>query len=185
MDRRHILSLSVITALGLALLPGSALAQQKSLKEQLTGVWTLVSIDNILPDGTKQQLWGANPKGILILDASGRYAQTQMRADIPKFKSNNRFEATPEENKAAMQGSLANFGTWSVNEADKTIVLRREASLLPNDAGTDSKRVIISLTADELKATNPGPTQVWQPVGEMRSCISEPSRGNFTTTIFS
>lgn len=157
MNWLRVVSVSAMMALGVALLPVSTIAQQKTLKDQLVGVWTLVSIDNVLPDGKKQQLWGANPKGILILDASGRYAQTQMRADIPKFKSNNRFKATPEENTTAMQGSLANFGTWSVNEADKTLVLRRETSLMPNDAGTDSKRVIISLTADELKATNPGP----------------------------
>jgi len=72
MKRRHILSLSVITALGLALLPGSALSQQKSLQEQLTGTWTLVSNDNVAPDGTKRQLYGPNPKGILILDAGGK-----------------------------------------------------------------------------------------------------------------
>ena len=39
MNRRNVLSLSVATALGLALLPGSAVAQQKSLKEQLVGTW--------------------------------------------------------------------------------------------------------------------------------------------------
>jgi hypothetical protein len=153
----RVLSVSVMMALGVALLPASTVAQQKTLRDQLVGVWTLVSIDNVLPDGKKQQLWGANPKGILILDAGGRFAQTQMRADIPKFTSNDRYKATPEENSVAMQGSLAGFGTWSVNEAEKTLVLHREGSLLPNDAGTDSKRVIVSLTADELKATNPGP----------------------------
>jgi hypothetical protein len=35
MNRRNILSLFAITALGLAMLPGNALAQQKSLKDQL------------------------------------------------------------------------------------------------------------------------------------------------------
>src|SRR6476620_9820990 len=81
MNRRSVFSLSAITALGLAFLPGSAVSQQKSLKEQLLGVWVLVSNANTLPDGSKRELWGPNPKGILILDASGRYAQTQMRAD--------------------------------------------------------------------------------------------------------
>jgi hypothetical protein len=33
MNRRSICSLSAITALGLALLPGSAVSQQKSLKD--------------------------------------------------------------------------------------------------------------------------------------------------------
>lgn len=37
MKRRHTFSLSVITALAVALLATSAVAQQKSLKEQLTG----------------------------------------------------------------------------------------------------------------------------------------------------
>ena len=37
MNRRNILSLSATAVLGLALLPGSAIAQQKSLKEQLVG----------------------------------------------------------------------------------------------------------------------------------------------------
>jgi hypothetical protein len=58
MNFRHILSLSVITAVGVALLPGSLLAQQKSLKEQLVGTWTIVSNDNVAPDGTKRQLFG-------------------------------------------------------------------------------------------------------------------------------
>ena len=54
MKRRHTLSLSVITALGLALLPTSAVAQEKSLKEQLAD-WTLVSIDQTGKDGKKQK----------------------------------------------------------------------------------------------------------------------------------
>src|ERR1700674_1241380 len=111
MNRRHILSLSVIMALGLALAPGRALSQQKSLKEQLTGTWTLVSADNVAPGGTKRQLFGANPKGILILDASGRYAVVQVRPDRPKFESNNRLQGTPEENKAVLLGTAASFGT--------------------------------------------------------------------------
>jgi len=137
------------------LLPGSALAQQKSLKEQLTGTWTLVSNDNTLPDGTKRQIFGANPKGILILDAGGRYAQTQVRSDIPKFRSDNRLEVTPEESKTALVGSLAHFGTWAVNEADKTVTLHFEGSLNPNATGKEEKRVVISVTADKLKWGNP------------------------------
>ena len=157
MNRRHILSLSVVTALGLALLPGSALAQQKSLKEQLTGSWTSVSADNVAPDGTKRQLMGVNPKGLMILDASGRFALVQVDPARPKFASNNRLQGTAEENKAVVQGTVAQFGTWSVNEADKTVVLHIEGGMYPNQAGTDGKRSIVNLTADELKWANPNP----------------------------
>src|SRR3954467_9400716 len=62
MNPRIILSLSIITALGFAL-PGSGFAQQKSLKDQIVGSWTLVQAVDTHADGTKTNPWGANPKG--------------------------------------------------------------------------------------------------------------------------
>ena len=156
MNRRHILSLSVITALGLALLPGSVLAQEKSLKEQLTGTWTIVSNNNVAPDGTKRQPFGANPKGVLILGANGQYAAVTMRPDRPKFKANNRLEGTPAENQAVVQGTAASFGTWSVDEASKTLILHFVGNMFPNQDGTESKRAV-TLAGDELKVSNPNP----------------------------
>jgi hypothetical protein len=144
-----------MTVVGLALLPGSAVSQQKSLKDQLVGVWTLVSVDNVAPDGTRRQNFGPNPQGILILDAGGRYAQINVRPDRPKFKSNSRLQGTPEEIKAAWDGSIAHFGTWSVSEADKTLVLRIQNGAYPNQAGAEQKRTVASLSGDELKYVNP------------------------------
>jgi hypothetical protein len=45
MKRLGILGLSAMLAAGLASSPGSAVAQQKSPKEQLVGTWILVSCD--------------------------------------------------------------------------------------------------------------------------------------------
>ena len=154
MNRRCILSISAMTALGLALLPGSALAQQKSLKEQLTGTWTLVSNDNFAPDGTKRQVRGPNPKGVLVLSPDGRHIQIITNPDIPRFKVNNRFEGTPEEYKTALQGTIANFGHWSVDEASKTLTRHHEGSNFPNQVGNDEK-VSVLLTADEMKFSSP------------------------------
>src|SRR5437763_16099952 len=153
MNRRHILSLSVITAVGLALLPGSALAQQKPLKEQLVGTWTIVSNDSVAPDGTKHQLFGHNPKGILVLAANGQYAQIIVRPDTPKFKVNNRLEGTPEENKSAVHGTTATFGTWSVDETRKTITVRYDGGMFGAEAATEGTRTF-SVTGGELKITN-------------------------------
>jgi hypothetical protein len=50
--------------------------------------------------------------------------------------------------------ALVHFGTWSVTEAEKTIVVRTEAALYPNQEGTEGKRTIGNLTADELKVVN-------------------------------
>jgi len=74
MNRRSILSISAITALGLAVLPGSAVAQQKSLKEQIVGTWTFVSALDVKADGTRSNRWGSDPKGIFMFDGNGNFA---------------------------------------------------------------------------------------------------------------
>jgi hypothetical protein len=88
-----IIGLSAIVAAKAALLPGSVAAQQKPLKDQLVGTWTLVSFEDINPNGTKKQYLGANPRGILMLDAGGRYAAMFGPSDRPKLKG-SRAEAT-------------------------------------------------------------------------------------------
>lgn len=151
MNRRGLLSISAMTALGVALLPGaSAVAQQQSLKEQLVGTWTFVtSTDN---------RWGPNPKGMLIFDANGRYVLVINRSDLPKIAANRVDQGTAEENKAVMKGMIVTFGTYSVNEADKTINTQIEGGSFPNLWGGTQKRVIKSLTAEELKYLNPATT---------------------------
>jgi Lipocalin-like domain len=56
---------------------------------------------------------------------------------------------------------VAQFGTWSVTEADKTLTMHVEGALFPNGEGTDA-RVSVSLTGDELKTAGAsGATVVW------------------------
>jgi Lipocalin-like domain len=80
-----------------------------------------------------------------------------MRGDRPKFASNNRAQGTPEENKAVAIGTISSFGTYTVDEANKTYVLRYEGSSYPNQEGTASTRPF-TIAGDELKVTNPSPT---------------------------
>ena len=150
MHRRSLVGMFVIVTL--ALLPATALGQQRSLKDQLVGAWTLVSFETTAANGTKQQPYGANPKGVLILDASGRYSWALGRPDRPKFKATGDFrtQGTTEELASAVRGFAANYGTWSVNEADKTLIRRYEGALIPNAEGSELKAVI-SLSGDELK----------------------------------
>ena len=54
MKKRNLLGLSVIVACGLALLPGSDVSQQKSLKAELAGTLTLVSVSEAYQDGRKE-----------------------------------------------------------------------------------------------------------------------------------
>ena len=137
---------------------GSAQQKSKTMKEQLVGSWMLVSADMIGKDGSRTPNFGPNPKGMMTFDANGRYTAILMSASRPKFASNNRAKGTSEENHAAVRGSLAYFGTYSVDEATKTLVTRVEGSVYPNAEGESQKRTIILLTADEFKYMNPTTT---------------------------
>jgi hypothetical protein len=53
---------------------------------------------------------------------------------------------------------IAMYGTYTVNEADKTLTTRIEGSSYANLIGGEQKRVIISLTADEMRYTKRCPS---------------------------
>ena len=57
---------------------------------------------------------------------------------------------TEELAAATLDYFAANFGTWSVSEADKTLTQRYDGALRPNNEGADV-RSSISLAGDELK----------------------------------
>jgi len=77
-----------------------------------------------------------------------------MRASATPFVSNNRNDGTPEENKAVVQGSLAHFGRYSIDEAQRTLVLHMESSTFPNWNGTEQRRTF-TVSGDELRWSTP------------------------------
>lgn len=151
--RISMLVMTALLALG-ALLSNDAIGQQKTLKEQLAGAWMYVSVDTVRPDGGRTPMYGANPQGLVIFDGNGRYALVNARGDLPKFASNDRLKGTPEEDKAVVQGSIAHFGRYLVDEADSTITFQIETSTFPNWNGIVQKRPFV-LTGDNLKWTTP------------------------------
>jgi len=74
----------------------------------------------------------------------------------PKLTNNNRLDAPAEQFKAAAQGFVANFGTWSVNERDRTITRHYEGALFPNSEGRVGK-MSVTLVGDELTLRDPNP----------------------------
>jgi hypothetical protein len=134
MSRRSVLSISAIMMLGLTASPNSAISQQWSRKDQLVGTWTLASWEHVLPNGSKVQSYGSNPKGIVVFDAKGRFFLMFVLPDLPKIASNDPATATSEEAKDLLAGSIAYFGTYGVNDADRVINLRLEASTFNKSA---------------------------------------------------
>jgi hypothetical protein len=146
-------AVSALTLSAVALNASDSFAQGSMLKEQLVGTWTMVSNINMHPDGTKYEALGPNPRGVFVLDANGHFAITILGDARRKFASNNRLEGTPDENKSAVQGAIAYFGTYTVDEANHTLNFHIERCTFPNWDGTDQKRSI-TITGDELKYTN-------------------------------
>jgi hypothetical protein len=156
MYRRGILNLCLVVPLALTFFSDYAVAQQKTLKQQLIGTWDFVRTEATQADGQKILPFGANPKGVNIFTEDGHFVQIQIADGIPKFMSNSRVTGTSDENKAVVQGSLALFGTYTVDEAKRMIVYKVESSTFPNWIGLVQERPIDSITADQLIHSNAG-----------------------------
>jgi hypothetical protein len=152
MSHRSVMGTCIAGALGLSLLAVGAFGQQRSLQEQLVGTWTLVSWEQKKRDGSKVQRFGANPTGIAFFDAGGRYIISVMRTGRAGYASNALWQGTAEENKATADGTQTYFGTYSTNEADRSIAIHIEGSSFPNWNGTDQKR-FVAITGEQLTLT--------------------------------
>jgi hypothetical protein len=133
------IGLSATFAAGLALLQGSAVAQQKSLKEQIQGPWQLASCNSTDAKGEKASYCANNPRGIVILAGNGNYAAMGIAGG---------------RKDAGSPGLAGNFGTWSVDEATKTMTMHRVGALNPANEGTDVKYNISLNGEGELHATS-------------------------------
>jgi hypothetical protein len=142
--------------LGLALGTGQAAAQPaKSLKDQIVGTWDFIVAEVTAPDGKKSFPFGEKPKGILIFTPDGRFAQIHVASEVPKIASNNRLTGTAEEYQRIMHGSISVFGSYTVDEAKKTVTYHIVSSTFPNWQGEMQTRTVDKLTEDEFVNTNP------------------------------
>jgi hypothetical protein len=128
--------------LGIALPASNAVGQQKTLKELIIGTWILDSVYDQTQDGKKNNLWGPGVKGMLILDGSGYMSWQIIAADRSKSESNN--PRTP------VGQAIGYFGTYSVDEAAKTVTYHIERSTFPQWDGVDRIFNIVSSTDSEL-----------------------------------
>ena len=141
--------------LALYLLTAGANGQQQSLKAQLIGTWTLVSFEQTNVDGSKSQPYGADPKGIAFFDAGSHFILSVMRSDRANYavaSYGQIGQATAEEYRATVLGTLTYFGTYSVGEPDNVITFQVAASSFPNYNGTEQTR-LFAIAGDEFRLT--------------------------------
>ena len=122
----------------------------------LHGSWTLVSLESVDKEGKRTP--SNLQKGLFIFLPNGHYALQLYNKELPKFASGNRMTGTPEENKAVVQGSLAHFGTYKVEEKEGALTILPDGSSFPNWTGKEQPARKISISGDQLTLVNPAPS---------------------------
>jgi len=147
MNGRSVLGISAMMVLGLALLSGSAAGQQKSLKDQLVGTWLFVSVYDQYEDGKKVHTFGTNAKGQWIFGSDGRFSEILVGEPVPDLKTKD-----PRRPDAFI---VAWYGTYTVNETDKTVTWRAEGGGYSSRIGSESKLLVTTITGDTLNYIGP------------------------------
>jgi hypothetical protein len=118
----------------------AAPANAESLKDKLTGAWSLEAGSETSQDGKKVVPWSA---GSLILASSGQFSFFIVGKDRPKGGGDPRIPVGP---------LVGYYGTYTVNEADNTFVYKIEhATNSSFDGGTRTLK--ISFQGDAMTTT--------------------------------
>lgn len=127
MNRRTVISASAIVGVGLAALPGIAFSQGKSLRDSIIGSWLVTSVVDQYESGRKINNWG-EVRGNFNFDPSGRFSQIIIGDPQAAIKT-----ADPRKPDAPV---VAFYGSYTVNEANKTVSLKLEGASYSARVGT-------------------------------------------------
>lgn len=133
MTWRIVISVIVVFIWGMAL---NHFAHEKTFKDQLVGTWSLEA------DG---------PKGRLVLEPAGGFSYLVLGRSADSV-----CDRAPGAPRDAQDRAVAYFGTYTVDDAKRTIALHIERGSSPDLNGTTQNRVIASVTRSELRAAAPG-----------------------------
>jgi hypothetical protein len=131
--------LSAAFLIGSIALTNAADAQTKSLKEQLVGTWILSSVVNTNDKGVKSTPWSEHPLGTFMFDEAGHFGEMIIDPD----KDN---------------ATIDYYGTYSVDEAAKEVLLHVVGSSAKRFNGIDAKRSVVSISDEAMVTHNPVPS---------------------------
>jgi hypothetical protein len=103
--------------------------ETQSDRHRLIGTWRHVGST---VNGQPRPGQGAHPKGIIIYDAHG-YMACQVVPDREITKAGDK--PTGQEALAALDGHVAYFGTYTVDDKAQTVTHHRQGSVQPGDKG--------------------------------------------------
>ena len=132
---------SALAAASLATLSGAdANDADQSNTHILTGTWDLVAAEVLHPDGVIETDYGEAPKGLLIVDAQGRYSLQILKGERMPVASNAKAAGTSAEYKDAVMGSSTHFGVVRANEKENTLSFEIEGASFRNWEGDTQTR---------------------------------------------
>jgi hypothetical protein len=108
----------------------------------LEGTWTLAAAEILAADGSRvvDPAYGADAKGLLLVDREGRYSLQIFRPDRPKFASGDKKNGTAEEYREAVLGMSTHAGRIRVDAEARTLTFEIELAAYPNWEGTTQVR---------------------------------------------
>ena len=124
---RSAASLALAIALAAGFGAGAASRQTSArddVRQRFIGSWRLISIESQTPNPGL----GDHPVGLIYYDATGHMA-VQIMSNRPRPTWTGR--PTPEQALDAIQSYAAYYGTYTVDEASKTVTHHREGTLTP------------------------------------------------------
>jgi hypothetical protein len=133
-----------------------AVAQEARLTPvaAVIGTWRLVSLERTVQGQAPIQPIGKDVTGRLLYETNGRMAVILGRRDGPKFAAApGAASGTPDEIRAAFEGFIAYYGSYSLDEQKKQVTHNIEFCSLPNWSGTTQTRMF-DLQGDHLILRN-------------------------------
>ena len=84
------------------------------MKNRVIGMWRPKTITATIGSETMEP-FGPTPTGLLCFHESMHFVELMSDPNVPSFASGAREAGTPQEDKAAVVGNLALFGTYTVD----------------------------------------------------------------------
>jgi len=105
-------------------------------QHKILGTWALVSVEAVNPDGFRSQPFGPRPAGRAVFDSRGNFMLLNMAVEFTGGQGPDSFGI---------------FGTYTVDEAARTLTWHIDACTAPGRAGGSQTHSIELLTDDDLR----------------------------------
>ena len=112
-----------------------------TLKEQIIGIWTLVSFQTEDKEGNIIYPLGKDATGFIMYHPEGYMSAQLMKQGRLAYHSSDLLDGSTEEMATAANGYIAYAGRYEVNEEENTLTHHMEVSMNPTWLGQEQPRI--------------------------------------------